>query len=87
MEAIQNLINEFGSRLEHTLPRIRRWTMQKRPRNFVKKMLQLEANIRSGEVGYLHTHIYIYKIVYNILGLYYYDIIAGSSVGGIGGNG
>ncbi|KAK0608471.1 hypothetical protein LWI29_031208 [Acer saccharum] len=49
MEAVETLFNGFGLRLEHTLPRMRRWTMHKRPRNFVKTISDLEANIRSGK--------------------------------------
>ncbi|KAK0591330.1 hypothetical protein LWI29_000088 [Acer saccharum] len=59
MEAVQTLIDGFGLRLEHTLPRMRRWTMHKRSHNFVKTISELKANIRSGKVGYSHTHIYL----------------------------
>ena len=59
MEAVQTLINVFGSRLDHTLPRMRRWTMHKRPHKFLKMFSEIEANIRSGQVGYLHTYIYL----------------------------
>ena len=59
MEAVETLIDGFGLRLEHTLPRMRRWTMHKRPRNFVKTISDLDANICSGKVGYSHEHIYL----------------------------
>ncbi|TXG48291.1 hypothetical protein EZV62_027585 [Acer yangbiense] len=55
MEAIETLIDGFGLRLEHTLPRMRRWTMHKRPRNFVKTISDLEANIRSGKAQVLEV--------------------------------
>ncbi|KAK0570816.1 hypothetical protein LWI29_006907 [Acer saccharum] len=45
----------FGLRLEHTLPRMRRWTMHKRPRNFVKTISDLEANICSGKAQVLEV--------------------------------
>ncbi|KAK2633879.1 hypothetical protein Ddye_028671 [Dipteronia dyeriana] len=47
MEVMDKLINGFGMRLQDTLPRIRRWTMHKRLRNFVQTILDLEASIRS----------------------------------------
>ncbi|KAK2661752.1 hypothetical protein Ddye_000326 [Dipteronia dyeriana] len=47
MEVVDNLIDGFGMRLQDTLPRMRRWTMYKRPRNFVQTILNLEASIRS----------------------------------------
>ncbi|KAK0580008.1 hypothetical protein LWI29_034962 [Acer saccharum] len=55
MEAVKTLIDGFGLRLEHTLPRMRRWTMHKRPRNFVKIISDLEANIRSGKAQVLEV--------------------------------
>ncbi|TXG60736.1 hypothetical protein EZV62_012099 [Acer yangbiense] len=55
MEAVQTLIDGFGLRLEHTLPRMRRWTMHKRPHNFVKIISELEANIRSGKAQVLEV--------------------------------
>ena len=51
MEAVESLIDGFGCRVEDMLPRMRRWMMHKRPRNFVKTISELEANIRSGKVG------------------------------------
>ncbi|KAK1556954.1 hypothetical protein Q3G72_015150 [Acer saccharum] len=50
MEAVETLIDGFGMRLKHTLPKMRHWAMHKRPRNFVKTISDLEANIRSGKV-------------------------------------
>ncbi|TXG74132.1 hypothetical protein EZV62_002711 [Acer yangbiense] len=50
MEAVDTLIDEFGNRLQHTLPRMRRWTMYKRPQNCVKIISDIEANIRAGKV-------------------------------------
>ncbi|KAK2643817.1 hypothetical protein Ddye_019012 [Dipteronia dyeriana] len=47
MEVVDNLIDRFGMRLQDTLPRMRRWTMHKRPRNFVQTILDMEASIRS----------------------------------------
>ncbi|KAK2650236.1 hypothetical protein Ddye_017725 [Dipteronia dyeriana] len=47
MEVVDNLIDGFGMRLQDTLPRLRRWTMHKRPQNFVQTILDLEASIRS----------------------------------------
>ncbi|KAK2644051.1 hypothetical protein Ddye_019246 [Dipteronia dyeriana] len=47
MEVVDKLIDGFGMRLQDTLPRMRRWTMHKRPRNFVQMILDLEASIRS----------------------------------------
>ncbi|KAK3219477.1 hypothetical protein Dsin_013447 [Dipteronia sinensis] len=35
MEIVETLIDGFGMRLLDTQPRMRRWTMHKRPRNFV----------------------------------------------------
>ncbi|KAK4847585.1 hypothetical protein QYF36_003607 [Acer negundo] len=55
MEAVETLIDGFSLRLEHTLPRMRRWTMHKRPRNFVKTISDLEANIRSGKAQVLEV--------------------------------
>ncbi|KAK3221290.1 hypothetical protein Dsin_008315 [Dipteronia sinensis] len=49
MEAVESLINGFGMRLQDTMPRMRRWTMHKRPRNFVQTISDLEDNIRSGK--------------------------------------
>ncbi|KAI9201495.1 hypothetical protein LWI28_024282 [Acer negundo] len=53
MEAVNTLIDAFGNRLQHTLPRMRRWTMYKRPRNCVKIISHLEANICAGKVQVL----------------------------------
>ncbi|KAK2645609.1 hypothetical protein Ddye_020804 [Dipteronia dyeriana] len=47
VEVVDNLIDGFGMRLQDTLPRMRHWTMHKRPRNFVQTISDLEANIRS----------------------------------------
>ncbi|KAK0579429.1 hypothetical protein LWI29_026280 [Acer saccharum] len=55
MEAVETLIDGFGLRLEHTLPRMRRWTMHKRPLNFVKTISDLEANIHSGKAQVLEV--------------------------------
>ncbi|TXG72978.1 hypothetical protein EZV62_001557 [Acer yangbiense] len=55
MEAVETLIDGFGLRLEHTLPRMRRWTMHKRPYNFVKMISNLKANIRSGKAQVLEV--------------------------------
>ena len=51
MEAVDTLIDGFGNRLQHTLPRMRRWTMCRRPRNCVQIISDIEANIRVGKVG------------------------------------
>ena len=66
MEAVESLIDGFGCRVEDTLPRMRRWTMHKRPRNFVKTISELEANIRSGKVGYSHARIYLFLKFFTI---------------------
>ncbi|KAK0583517.1 hypothetical protein LWI29_037739 [Acer saccharum] len=50
MEAVGTLINGFGIRLQHTLPRMRCWTMNRRPRNGVQIISDIEANIRAGKV-------------------------------------
>ncbi|KAK0600141.1 hypothetical protein LWI29_012037 [Acer saccharum] len=55
MEAVQTLINVFGSRLDHTLPRMRRWTMHTRPHKFLKIFSEIEANIRSGQAQVLEV--------------------------------
>ena len=41
--------------------------MNRRPRNGVQIISDIEANIRAGKVGYLHRYISIYEIAYNIL--------------------
>ncbi|TXG48668.1 hypothetical protein EZV62_024543 [Acer yangbiense] len=53
MEAVGTLIDGFGIRLQHTLPRMRCWTMKKRPRNGVQIISDIEANIRAGKVQVL----------------------------------
>ena len=60
MEVVGTLIDGFGIRLQHTLPRMRCWTMNRRPRNGVQIISDIEANIRAGKVGYLHRYISIY---------------------------
>ncbi|KAK3198578.1 hypothetical protein Dsin_021993 [Dipteronia sinensis] len=55
MEAVESLINGFGMRLQDTMPRMRRWTMHKRPRNFVQTISDLEDNIRSGKAHVLEV--------------------------------
>ncbi|KAK4838321.1 hypothetical protein QYF36_012876 [Acer negundo] len=55
MEAVEILIDGFSLRLEHTLPRIRRWTMHKRLCNFVKTISDRESNIRSGKAQVLEV--------------------------------
>ena len=57
MEVVDTLINGFGKRLQHTLPRMRCYTMSLRPRNSVEIISDIEANIRAGKVGYLHRYI------------------------------
>ncbi|KAK2652612.1 hypothetical protein Ddye_012468 [Dipteronia dyeriana] len=47
MEVVDKLIDGFGMRLQDTLPRMRHWTMHKRPQNFIQTILDLEASIRS----------------------------------------
>ncbi|KAK2649181.1 hypothetical protein Ddye_016670 [Dipteronia dyeriana] len=47
MEVVDKLIDGFGMRLQDTLPRMRCWTMHKRPRNFMQTILDLEASIHS----------------------------------------
>ncbi|KAK2654878.1 hypothetical protein Ddye_014734 [Dipteronia dyeriana] len=51
MEVVDNLLDGFGMRLQDTLPRMRRWTMHKKPYNFMQTILDLEASIRSENVG------------------------------------
>ncbi|KAK1583294.1 hypothetical protein Q3G72_022552 [Acer saccharum] len=53
MEAVGTLINGFGLRLQHTLPRMRCWAMTKRPRNGVQIISKIEANIRAGKAQVL----------------------------------
>ncbi|TXG62180.1 hypothetical protein EZV62_013543 [Acer yangbiense] len=53
MEAVGTLIDRFGIRLQHTLPRMRCWTMKKRPRNGVQIISDIEANIHAGKVQVL----------------------------------
>ncbi|KAK0590900.1 hypothetical protein LWI29_032939 [Acer saccharum] len=53
MEAVGTLINGFGLRLQHTLPRMRCWAMKKRPRNGVQIISKIEANIRAGKAQVL----------------------------------
>ncbi|KAK1564475.1 hypothetical protein Q3G72_004173 [Acer saccharum] len=53
MEAVGTLINGFGLRLQHILPRMRCWAMKKRPRNGVQIISKIEANIRAGKAQVL----------------------------------
>ncbi|KAK0600104.1 hypothetical protein LWI29_011636 [Acer saccharum] len=53
MEAVGTLINGFGLRLQHTLPRMRCWAMKKRPRNGMQIISKIEANIRAGKAQVL----------------------------------
>ncbi|KAK0604059.1 hypothetical protein LWI29_011674 [Acer saccharum] len=50
---MDTLIDKFGNRLQHTLPRMRRWTMYKRPRICMKFFSDLEANVHAGKVQVL----------------------------------
>ena len=57
MEVVDTLIDGFDNRLQHTLSRMRRWTMYKRPQNCVKIISDIKVNIRAGKVGCSHRYI------------------------------
>ena len=50
MEALGSLIDLVGANLGHRLPRLRNWTIYKRPHDFFNKFAKYEQAVQDGQV-------------------------------------
>ena len=64
MEAFGSLIDLLGANLGHTHPRLRNWSIFKRPHDFFSKFVKYEQEVKDGQVSYFVSLSYIISFLF-----------------------
>ena len=64
MEALGSLIDLVGVNLGHTHPRLRNWSIFRRPHDFFSKFAEYEEEVKDGQVSYFVSLSYIISFLF-----------------------